>query len=147
MNQPVLSSHSQRGHSGAAARKFGVAAPASPGAIDLEAVGPDEPGRLDLEEYIYERYRRVYGADLQDFLPHLVAVRRPDDTLIGALGYRFAAYESLFLEAYLAQPADAMLSQRLDRQIRRARIVEVGNLVSTSPVCPENPCRRRKTEI
>lgn len=133
MNHPVLSSHSRRGHGTAAARQSGIATSGSPGVIDLEVVGPSEPDRLELEQYIYERYRRVYGANLQDFLPHLLALRRLDDTLIGALGYRLAADEPLFLEAYLEWPADAMLSQRLGIQIHRARIVEVGNLVSTSP--------------
>lgn len=51
-----------------------------------------------------------------------------------ALGYRSAADQRLFLEAYLDRPIELVVSERLGRAVARAEIVEIGCLASTSPV-------------
>lgn len=47
-----------------------------------------------------------------------------------ALGYRRADREALFLEAYLDDPIERALTEKLGRTIARADIVEIGNLAS-----------------
>ena len=47
-----------------------------------------------------------------------------------ALGYRRAQVEPLFLEAYLDEPVETVLSDKFARRVKRKEIVEIGNLAS-----------------
>jgi hypothetical protein len=47
-----------------------------------------------------------------------------------ALGYRRAHIEPLFLEAYLNEPVETLLSNQFERCVTRNDIVEIGNLAS-----------------
>lgn len=104
-----------------------------PWPANIAIVRPEETGRRELERYIHGKYRKTYGADIQQFMPSLVALRHPSDGLMGALGYRAAGEQRLFLEAYVDVPVEMLLSQRLRISCRRSDIVEVGNLAATTP--------------
>jgi len=86
--------------------------------------------RRDVERFIHQSFARSYGADVRHFLPRLLSLHRDDASLLAAFGTRPAAAGRLFLETYLDQPIQRVLSDRLGTAIRRDQVVEVGNLAA-----------------
>lgn len=91
--------------------------------------GPASEGRLQLERLVAEKFARVHGASISEFLPHLVGVAETD-YVHSIAGLRFAAKGSLFLEQYLDRPIEQAISDSFRVPVDRCQIVEVGNLVS-----------------
>jgi len=84
--------------------------------------------RREVEQFIRHSFARNHGANIRHFLPRLLSLHREDASLLAAFGIRPATTGRLFLETYLDQPIQTVLSQRLDQPITRQTIVEVGNL-------------------
>jgi hypothetical protein len=102
--------------------------------LDLECCRAGDVRRGELERYVAEVYARAYGARLTHFQPLLVGLREPGGALQGVIGARPAREPGpLFLEAYLDQPVEALLSVRLGEPVARGDLVEVGNLASHRP--------------
>ena len=98
--------------------------------LQLHRVG--DPGRAQVEDFIAGVFARRFGATVTGFAPVLVALRDPDDgQLVAAAGYRPAAREPLFLEAYLGGPVESVLARHLRVAPARGDIVEVGHLAAT----------------
>ena len=95
----------------------------------LRPVARDDLLRNELENFIFNAYQKSFDARLKSFLPNLVASSDADDYICAAFGYSVAAENRLFLESYLDQPIDRLLSKKLHQNIQRKHIVEVGNLV------------------
>jgi hypothetical protein len=89
--------------------------------------------RAEIEAFIAERFRKVYGAQVSHFCAHLLGLRDEAGSWHAAAGYTPAASGALFLEQYLDYPIEAALSERLGHDVPRARIVEVGNLAAVPP--------------
>lgn len=87
--------------------------------------GSDRP---QLEHFIYSIFRDAYGAHVTHFMPHLLSLQDQDEQVLAVCGMRPAGSEKLFLEAYLEQPIETALSQRIGQEVERGAIVEVGNL-------------------
>lgn len=88
----------------------------------------------EIKEFIHSCYARSYGADIHHFMPMFVTIRTEDGRLIAALGFRFAqANTPLFLEQYLPQPVETMLSQQTGQSVERSQFVEIGNLAGIHP--------------
>lgn len=96
----------------------------------FEVYDPDDPGRPELESFIREAFERRHGAHVHSFMPTLAALRDQGGRLCSVAGWRNAASEPLYLEAYLDRPVDAALGARHQATVRREEIVEVGNLAS-----------------
>lgn len=104
----------------------------------LLAPGPDfclidhhHPQRESLREFIRQQFHHHHGARITAFHPLLLTL-----SCLGnyraALGIRCAAADHLFLEHYLDDTADRVLSSALKgHPVARDQIVEIGNLVST----------------
>lgn len=88
------------------------------------------PGRPELEAFIRQAFARKHGARVRTFMPTLAALRGATGQLGSVAGWRSAKKESLYLEAYLAQPIEVVLSDRLSSRVAREEIVEVGNVAS-----------------
>jgi len=93
----------------------------------------DATDRAEVEQFIGDVFRKVYGAKIRRFKPCLMSLRDHDNRLVAACGFRSAALEPLFLENYLDQPIEAMLAERTGLPVKRGDIVEVGNLSVTEP--------------
>ena len=79
--------------------------------------------------YVRQRYHEAFGAALTPSFSHWMD--RGEDGMAGAaLGYRRAGDEPLFLERYLDEPIEALVSSALSRDILRSRIVEIGNFAA-----------------
>ncbi|WP_295951558.1 thermostable hemolysin [uncultured Xanthomonas sp.] len=93
----------------------------------VDALHPD---RAQVEAFIARVYHERYGAVLRGFLPHLLAYHGADGRLQAALGLRCASEGPLFVEQYLAQPAELAIAERMPRRVVRTELVEVGNFAA-----------------
>lgn len=84
--------------------------------------------RSPVEAFIRQGFERAYGARLMRLMPTLMVLRRGTQ-IAAACGLRDARREKLFLEAYLDEPVETILSRATGLNLARADIVEVGNLV------------------
>ena len=93
----------------------------------------DAADRAEVEQFISDVFREAYGAKIKGFKPCLMSLRDHDNRLVAACGFRRAALEPLFLETYLDQPIEAVLSERVGFPVRRDDIVGVGNFSVAEP--------------
>ncbi|UVM75096.1 MULTISPECIES: thermostable hemolysin [Pseudomonas] len=92
---------------------------------------PAHPRRGEYEAFIQQRFRQVHGADIRHFMPELFGLDDPSGALCAVAGVRRAAQGALFLERYLDEPIEPLISAAADRPVDRAGIVEVGNLAAS----------------
>lgn len=91
---------------------------------------PESPSRQEVESYIRNKFRRSYNAQVDTFMPQLLTVSC-NGSYSAAVGIRNAAGGPLYLENYLEERIESVLARRLGVDVRRERLVEIGNLVST----------------
>lgn len=101
-------------------------------AAGLVWADPAHRERASLEAFIAGEFRRAYGASVRHFCHTLVGRRDPCGCWSAALGFTCAAGRPLFLEQYLDEPVDLALASRTGKPVRRADVVEVGNLAACS---------------
>ena len=101
--------------------------------FDVHFSQPDADDRAEIEQFISDVFRQAYGAKIKRFKPCLMSLRDQDNKLVAACGFRSATLEPLFLETYLDQPIEAVLSERAGFPVKRSDIVEVGNFSVTKP--------------
>lgn len=89
------------------------------------------PERERVEQFIRTSYANHYGADIAVAYPTLMSVRTESGDILGAIGFRYAAEEPLFLERYTGQPIEQCLSECYPTPVIRSEIAEIGNLAST----------------
>lgn len=77
-----------------------------------------------------KQYGRVYGAQINPEPQYFVVIQSTDEKLLACAGITFADERTLFSEQYLAGPVEDILRPRIDREIERANIVEIGSLIS-----------------
>lgn len=86
------------------------------------------PTYNDICDYIETGYRRCYEANIRCDYPHLLVALDIEGTAVAAVGYR-PADSALFLEQYLNEPAQYVLSAVYKEPVCRSSVVEIGNLV------------------
>ena len=84
--------------------------------------------RKDIENFIHRRFAESYDANIRQFMPILLCLKDQSSSPRAALGLRPASNEKLFLENYLDQPVEKLLSSMANKTISRSEIIEVGNL-------------------
>ncbi len=78
---------------------------------------------------VQRRYRAVHGAEPAADYPAYLTIGSPEEPR-AVLGFRAADAEPLFLEKYLGEPIEIVLSRTLRRPVPRGRIVELGDHAS-----------------
>ena len=101
--------------------------------FNIRFSGPDAEDRRELERFIYNSFKLAYGAQVRHFMPLLVSIRNARGDLLAVCGFRNADAEKLFLETYLDEPVDAILSSKSGEEVVREDIVEVGNFAAFRP--------------
>lgn len=109
----------------------------TPTPFALQQVPHGAPVRGELESFVAAAFQDKHGAEIGSFMPDLLGMRNASGELRAVAGYRTAQQERLFLEQYLDQPVEAVLSAKLARPVERAQIIEIGNLAS-------NGCRQAR---
>jgi hypothetical protein len=89
--------------------------------------------RAEIEQFIHDVFAKTYGANVQNFMPHLVSLRDEEGELVAAFGLRKADKSPLFLEQYLDAPIETVLSRRFGKTITRNQVTEIGNLAVSNP--------------
>ena len=92
---------------------------------------PDDTRRPVFEAYIQQRFRKAHGADIRHFMPELFGLHNACGELCAVAGVRLAHTEALFLERYLDEPIDPLISAAANQTVDRTGIVEVGNLAAS----------------
>jgi hypothetical protein len=101
--------------------------------ITASNVDINHADRLEVETFIYNVFKAAYGAEITLFMPNLVALRDKDNVLMGAFGVKPASNGPLFLEQYLDEPIEALVSKKLGKTISRQQITKIGNLAVANP--------------
>lgn len=94
---------------------------------------PEAADRGEIEQFIGDIFHQAYGAKIKHFMPYLMNLRDLDGKLIAACGLRSAATERLFVENYMDQPVEVLLSERIGSIVQRSDIVEIGNFSVAEP--------------
>jgi Thermostable hemolysin. len=92
---------------------------------------PDDPQRPVFETFIQQRFRKAHGADIRHFMPELFGMSDAGGELCAVAGVRRANAERLFLECYLDEAIEPLISAAEGRAVDRTGIVEVGNLAAS----------------
>lgn len=77
------------------------------------------------------RYHEVHGAQITPCFDNFLGKHTPRGAA-AAMGYRRAEHGRLFLEAYLANPIEQVVSNAFGQTVRRADIVELGNFAASN---------------
>lgn len=101
--------------------------------IEAHSVPEDSPYRHEVESFIALIFKQQYGAIITEFMPELVALRDNEGKLMAAFGLRQAAKEPLFLEQYIDEPIEDLISKKLNKHITRDAITCIGNLAVANP--------------
>lgn len=101
--------------------------------VIIDVLEPDDPGRFEAERFIHNRFNIEYDANIERYMPHLVRLRTQEGETVAVVGYRDAGKHKLFLEYYLDEPIEVVVTRALGRKITRKDIVEVGNLADGHP--------------
>jgi Thermostable hemolysin len=101
--------------------------------ITASAVNIGDPSRKEVEAFIYAVFKRAYAAEITTIMPQLVALRDGNGVLMAAFGLKKASDGSLFLEQYLDEPIEALISKKLGKNISRDAITKIGNLAVANP--------------
>ncbi len=83
--------------------------------------------------HIRDTYARTYGAKIDSFMPQIMRVANAAGEYRAVMGFRLAGQERLFLENYLDEPIEQVLSRYLGKPVKRSEIIEVGNLAEAEP--------------
>ncbi len=84
--------------------------------------------RAACERFVQQRFQAVYRANIQQFLPYFLAIMDQDQHCQAVVGLRVAGEPPLFLEQYLDQPIQHIISEKTGKTFMRPQVVEVGNL-------------------
>lgn len=98
----------------------------------IEVLHQDHPERQEVIDYVRQTFRRVYNADPKSFMPHFIRVRDHKNNYKAVIGYRDAEHQRLYLEAYLDEPIEVAISNKIGGPVARDSIVEVGNLAEAA---------------
>ena len=99
----------------------------------VELVTNASPRRSQVEEFIKASYEKNFSAKIQTFFPLILTVINiQDDSIMGALGIRYADEDALFSESYLPETIENSIFAHEQGVINRSKIIELGNFVVES---------------
>ncbi|MAY42362.1 MULTISPECIES: thermostable hemolysin [unclassified Neptuniibacter] len=87
-----------------------------------------------VRQFAEARFKAAYGAEVNDFLPNVLALLDSQHAIKASAGYQSADASRLYLEHYLNQSVEESIAHSLNiKAPQRSEILEVGNLASSSP--------------
>ena len=92
---------------------------------------PEDALRCTFETFIQQRFRKAHGADIRHFMPELFGMSDVYGTLSAVVGVRLASSGPLFLEGYLDESIEPLISAAAGQSVARTSVVEVGNLAAS----------------
>ena len=108
----------------------------SAASLNLEIVDHHHALWPEVTQQITRRYQQAFDARLCSFMPAFMALMM-DNEIKSLCGFRMAHNEPLFLEQYLDEQADVLLSHTFNTHIQRTQLIEFGQLASfTNGISP-----------
>lgn len=101
--------------------------------ITASTVNVGDKARAEVEGFIHAVFKRAHSAEITHFMPQLVALRDQNGVLMAAFGWKKASEGTLFLEQYLDEPIESLISKSLNKNISREQITKIGNLAVANP--------------
>ena len=101
--------------------------------ITASTVNVGDKARAEVEGFIRAVFKRAHSAEITHFMPQLVALRDQNGVLMAAFGWKKASDGTLFLEQYLDEPIESLISKTLNKNISREQITKIGNLAVANP--------------
>ena len=98
--------------------------------LALSLVRGHDVERAAVETFIQERFAAAHHADINHFMPELMALHDRQGQLSAAVGARPGKAGPMFLEKYLQSPVESVISLVAGYPVERRAIVEVGNLAA-----------------
>ncbi len=95
----------------------------------LDIVSPTHPLWHNVIAHVSLRYQQAFFAELKLFMPAYLTLI-DSDSIISVCGFRIAEQEPLFLEQYLEDEAQNLVSSVFRCDIKRSNLVEFGHLAS-----------------
>ncbi len=89
--------------------------------------------RIALENFVRNLFKKTHGANIQHFMPELMALSERSGALMAVCGLRNADSEPLFLEHYLESSIEKTISDIVGETVSRSNITEIGNLAVAQP--------------
>lgn len=84
----------------------------------------------EVKLFIKDIFQNYYQAEIEVTFPILMAILDKNNNILAALGFRFADREKLFLEQYVDDPAEKIVSSKYQVKANRNQIAEIGALAS-----------------
>jgi len=85
---------------------------------------------IDVELFVEQMYKKIYNATIYSHYSNFIGITN-NNKIVSVLGFRYAKNKRLFLEQYLTQPIELLLSNKLKiSTINREHIIEIGSFVS-----------------
>lgn len=89
--------------------------------------------RDNVEAYIAKQFYKNHAADVNSFLPFLISAET-EKKITSVIGFSLAEMATpMFLEQYLDDKAESVISRLIDHDVGRNKIAEIGNLTSSYP--------------
>lgn len=101
--------------------------------LSVVLTGVESPQRKNVEDYIATQFFKNHAAKVNSFLPFLLSAETKKN-ITSVIGFNLAeASESMFVEQYLDDKAESVISCLLNEGVSRCEIAEIGNLTSSYP--------------
>jgi len=101
--------------------------------LSVVLTGVESPQRKAVEAYIATQFFKNHAAKVNSFLPFLLSAETKKN-ITSVIGFQLAeASKSLFVEQYLDNKAESVISCLLNDEVSRCEIAEIGNLTSNYP--------------
>lgn len=97
--------------------------------LSLDIVCPSDPRWEAVVQHVSTRYRQAFFADLRQFMPAYLTLTDHNE-IMSVCGFRHANTERLYLEQYLEDEAQILLSDAFKCDVKRDNLVEFGHLAS-----------------
>lgn len=79
----------------------------------------------EIKAFISDVFYRFYKAKIKVGFPHLLSVIGLDKTIFAAVGFRVAAESELFLEQYLDEKVEEVVSKVVGEKISRSELLKL----------------------
>ncbi|WP_020162010.1 thermostable hemolysin [Cycloclasticus pugetii] len=101
--------------------------------LSVVLTGLESPQRANVEAYITKQFYKNHAAQIKSFLPYLLSAETKKN-ITSVLGFYPAEIDNpMFLEQYLDDKAELVISRLFNLNVDRQKIAEIGNLTSSYP--------------
>ncbi len=99
------------------------------GNFSLSIVEPTSPLWQSVTSHVAMRYKAAFTAELTSFMPAYLTLSQ-GEKIVCVCGFRIASTEPLFLEQYLDQEAQLLITKTFACDVKRSHLIEFGHLAS-----------------